>query len=123
MGSFAEALTYLPLAIIGLAAVAGARHLFLSSGPSLKVFAKVWIALFVFEVAGHVLALFFTNQWFYNILQAGWVLALSFIYLHVLANNRMKSLIQVFMALFAVFYIMNSLFIQGFDDLQSITYA
>jgi hypothetical protein len=118
-----QIISYLPLIAMALTAGLGSRLLFIPAPYPLKFFARVWLVLLCAEVTGHLIGLYYSNQWFYNILQAAWVMALSHLYFLVLVNRGLKSVIQIFIALFGVFVVMNSLFIQGFTSLQTITYV
>ncbi len=118
-------ITYLPLVVISVTALAGLRVYFIHSPTPLRILSQLWLLTFAIEVLGYIVRELTDkeNQWMYNLYHFFFFFFLSTIFFHVLENSRIKLTIQIFYAVFIVFMLINSLFIQGLTNVQSLTYV
>ena len=116
-------MTMLPLFFIATAALVSLRVHVAVYPPPLRILSSLWIAMFFVELFGHYLRDRQINHWIYNIFYLIYFPALANVFSHILSNVKVKLSIQFFYVTFIVFVLLNSIFIQGVNTLQTLTFV
>jgi hypothetical protein len=107
--------------MMGLTAMVSLRVYFIEAPPALRMLSQLWMMLFAFEVVG-----FYTregNVWIYNLFNFFRFFFLAYIYFQVLERELVRITIQIFYGAFIVFMLINSFFLQGIREFQSLTFV
>jgi hypothetical protein len=121
----AQIISFVPLVMIGLTALTGIRVYFINAPTPLRILSQLWLLTFAIEALGYIVreSTDMQNQWMYNLFHFFFIFFLANIFFYVLENERIKLSIQIFYGVFIVFVLLNSLFIQGLTNVQSLTYV
>ena len=113
----------LPLLFIAIAALVSVRaHVGVYPQP-LKILSSLWIAMFIVELLGHYLRDEQINHWMYNAFYLAYFPVLANVFSYILTNEKIKVSIQFFYVVFVVFVLLNSIFLQGINALQTLTFV
>jgi hypothetical protein len=122
MYSQEQVVSFVPLFFIGLSAIVSTRVLFSDAPLPLKMFARLCVVTFIFELIGHLTKDEVNpNYWLYNFFHVFYYTYLAHIFYHQLESERIKILIPVFFVAFFAFALYNTLFGQGMLPLQTYT--
>lgn len=121
--SESQIIPLIPLIFIAIAMIAGLFVLASNAQQPLKMLAQLWIIVFTAEVMGRVVIYFeYDNNYpIYNLLQFILFFFLAIIYFEVLQNENVRNSIRIFFGVLLVFVLINSLFIQGIFNFQTLT--
>lgn len=108
-------------ALVGLTAMVSLRVYFIRAPVPLKRLSHLWLLWFAIELVG--LFMPESNVWLYNLFLFFYFFYVARIYFEILEAEWLRVVIQVFYGAFIVFTLINSLFIQGLHDLQTLTYV
>jgi hypothetical protein len=113
----------LPLIFIGVATISGWWIVGKKKAIyPVKLFAIVWTVTFLVELAGHITRqMAITNQSLYNGFNFFLYIGLAFSFKHQLKNPAISRLIEIYSICFVVFGIINTAFIQGWKNLQTLS--
>jgi hypothetical protein len=96
---------------------------FIKSGTQLiyRKVAVLWVVIFSFELTGHILQMMsIHNHWLYNVSNIFFFCGLVYLYRKLLPGKPLRMFNSIFLVLFPVACILNSIFFQPFDSLQTI---
>jgi hypothetical protein len=114
-------ISWLALGIFGAAAIISLRSFRNNFPADLKWLSVLWVLLFLIDVGGSILKIRNVhNLWVYNIF--GWLfyLPLAALYYQKIDNTIVRKCIRVFAVLFMIMIVADTLFIEGFQRLQSL---
>lgn len=114
-------ISWLALSIFGAAAIISLRSFRNNFPADLKWLSILWVTLFIIDVGGSILKIRNVNNlWVYNIF--GWLfyLPLALLYYHKIDHSFIRKCIKVFVILFMMVIVADTLFIEGFRQLQSL---
>jgi hypothetical protein len=116
-----ELISWLALCAFGTAALVSLfsfRHTHLSG---LKRLSLLWILLFLIDVVGNYMReMNLTNHWLYNIYDWIYYMGLAFLYYHQLQSPLVKTIIKIFLIVFPVFIVIDTVFIESIYKLQGL---
>jgi hypothetical protein len=119
--NFERIISTAPLFFVALAAITSWCSFFYPFPKVLRQFSMLWTFILLVEIAGHLLKQYnIKNHLLYNFQNVVLYLALPFIYQQVLVNSFFKKIIRLYFLIYPVFILVNSIFIQGIDNLQSL---
>lgn len=119
--AFTEIISWLALSVFGAAAIISLRSFINDFPVELKIFSALWVLLFIIDVIGNIMReMNIHNHWLYNIF--GWLfyLPLAGLYYRILESAFIRKLVKLFAVIFTLLIIVDSLFIEGVKQLQSI---
>jgi hypothetical protein len=114
-------ISWLALCIFGAAAIISLRSFRKDFPADLKWLSILWVVLFMIDVGGSILKIEnIHNLWVYNIF--GWLfyLPLALLYAKKIDHSFIRKCVRVFAVLFSIVIISDTLFIEGFHQLQSL---
>jgi hypothetical protein len=114
-------ISWFALCIFGAAAFVSLRSFRYNFPAELKWLSILWVLLFIIDVGGSFLkARHFRNLWVYNIF--GWLfyLPLAALYYQIIDHPVIRKGIKVFAIFFIFLVVFDTLFIEGFHQLQSL---
>lgn len=112
---------WVALTVFGAAALVSLRSFRNDFPVVMKSLSVLWITLFMIDLAGNILRIRNNNNhWLYNIF--GWLfyLPLALLYFRVIDSTSIRKAIRVFIPVFFVLIIIDSLLIEGVRQLQSV---
>jgi hypothetical protein len=116
-----EIISWLALGVFGAAALISLRSFINNFPAQLKALSILWVALFVIDLGGHVMKeKGIHNHWLYNIF--GWLfyLPLALLYLRNIISPTIRKLIKLFIVAFPLLIVIDSAFLEGVRQLQSV---
>ncbi len=116
-----EIIPWLALCTFGIAALVSLRSFTHDFPFELKALSVLWIILFLLDVTGNIMKeKEIHNHWLYNIF--GWLfyLPLAWLYYRRITGPWMRKLIKLFVVVFTLLIIVDSLFLEGVRQLQSL---
>jgi hypothetical protein len=114
-------ISWLALGIFGTAAIISLRSFRNNFPDELKFLSVLWVVLFLIDVVGTIMRIRnINNLWLYNIF--GWLfyLPLAGLYYQKINHPVVRKSIRVFAMLFTMMIVADTLFIEGFRQLQSL---
>ncbi len=114
-------ISWLALSIFGASAIISLRSFRNNFPADLKLLSLLWVVLFIIDVGGSILKIRnIHNLWVYNIF--GWLfyLPLAALYYKKIDHSFIRKCIKVFAILFMMMIVADTLFIEGFWQLQSL---
>jgi hypothetical protein len=114
-------ISWLALCIFGVAAITSLRSFRKNFPADLKWLSILWVVLFMIDVGGSILKIEnIHNLWVYNIF--GWLfyLPLALLYAEKIDHSFIRKCVRIFAILFSIVIIADTLFIEGFHQLQSL---
>lgn len=116
-----EFLSWTMLCVFGAAAIVSLfsfRHAHL---VGLRKLSLLWITLFLLDLVGYSMReMNLSNHWLYNIYNWIFYTAVVFLYYHQLQSPIVKTIIKIFMIVFPLFILIDSLFIEDIFRLQGL---
>jgi hypothetical protein len=109
------------MSTFGAAALISLRSFSKDFPADLKLLSIQWVVLFLIEVTGIIMKIRdMNNHWLYNIFGWLWYLPLAGLYYQKINHSFIRIFIKVFAILFTMMIIADTLFIEGFWQLQSL---
>ena len=113
----------LPLFFIEMAALVSLLSFRERFPVNMRWLSLIWVGVFLVEVTGHVTGLFgIRNFWLYNCFDIFFVIGIALVYRQELKSPVLKKTIVVFLAFFAVFALINIIFLQQLRNYNSLNY-
>jgi len=114
-------ISWFPLFVVGLAAAISLRSFRYHYPVALKQLSLLWVLIFFIDLAGHIIKAYqVNNHWLYNIYYWLQYLSLPYLYYQQIQNQYIRNIIRVFYIAFPVFVLVDSIFIEGIVNLQSL---
>jgi hypothetical protein len=120
-----EAIRLGPLLMLVITTLAGIRTYIINAPLALKFLFQLCLVLLAVDCIGIYVrdVMLEDNKWLYNFYFIFCFLYLAYIYLQIIENEGVQLSIQIFFGVFIVFALINSLFIQGLNSVQSLTFV
>lgn len=116
-----ELISWTALCTFGTAALVSLFSFRYTHLAGLRKLSLLWISLFLLDLTGNYMReIEIQNHWLYNIFNWIFYMGLAFLYYHQLQNRIIRTIIKIFMIVFPVFILINSLFIEDIYRLQSL---
>lgn len=115
-----EIIRWFALFVFGVSAAVSLISFYYDYPLNLKLLSILWMLLFLIDVFGNMLGrMHMQNYWLYNIFSWIWYPSLAYLYSRKLKSQLIGNIILLFLMVFPLIIIVDSIFIEGIINLQS----